>query len=63
MKRGLLTKPWAIPGDAIGQKIPVFTVDMECEECHACGLVMLDEDDIRTALVCPCVEIIMQRVL
>lgn len=62
MKRGLLTKPWSIPPDAIGQKMPVITVDMECPDCHVCGLIIVDPA-LDLIICCHCVHVVMQRVL
>jgi len=62
MKRGLLTKPWSIPPECIGRELPVITVDMECPDCHACGLIIVDPSQ-DLIICCHCVHVVMQKVL
>ncbi len=57
MRRGLLTKPWAYSGnpDTV-HSFAVLTCDMECPDCHACGIVIVDAE--RGAMkICECIQI------
>lgn len=42
--------------------MPVITVDMECSDCHACGLIIVDPA-LDLIICCHCVHVVMQRVL
>jgi hypothetical protein len=63
MPRGLLTKPWAYSTNDLSgaHSIAVLTCDMECAECHACGIVIVDAE--RNELrICDCVAVESQEV-